>query len=151
MGPLLKHRVRALRVFALASGCVPDDWTPRRSAADASLADVERGDVVTDTCPADATTCRELFVRGLAFSSGGDLRALRVVRANDGYCDTNDCKAVIRGNDGYCQSGDCKAILRKNDGYCETDDCKAFLRKNDGYCQTDNCKAFLRNNDGYCR
>jgi len=41
--------------------------------------------VVTDTCPADATTCRERFLRGLAFSSGGELRALRVVRTGDGY------------------------------------------------------------------
>ena len=86
MGPLLTHRVRALGVFALVSGCVPDDWTPRRPAADASLADVARSvDVTVDTCAADATTCRERFTRGLAFSSGGDLSRLRVVRTDDRY------------------------------------------------------------------
>jgi hypothetical protein len=67
------------------SSCVPDDWTPRRPVTDASLADNVSADITTDTCPADATTCRERFMRGLAFSSGGDLRALRVVRTNDGH------------------------------------------------------------------
>ncbi len=85
MDPLFTLGLRALGALALVSGCVPDDWTPRRAAVDASLADVERGDVTSDTCPADATTCRERFTRGLAFSSGGDLRALRVAHTDDGY------------------------------------------------------------------